>query len=203
MDERQLASIRLLSRRFLELQGLRIALAGGTIAVVLGSYLAVAAPTVPGAGVALLTACALMSPGQWWLHHYYARTLGRQMLEPAAAWPGKIVPLAAVAIGIYVNSRYSAIPAGGPTMATVVVMSILVAIRDWPWRAHYLGVAVVVAAAFGMTVLGTAVVNPGLTLSVTLLATGLALVPVGLLDHWLLVRLMKEAREAHTARVSG
>jgi hypothetical protein len=80
MDERQLASIRLLSRRFLELQGLRIALAGGTIAVVLGSYLAVAAPTVPGAGVALLTACALMSPGQWWLHHYYARRADRNRL---------------------------------------------------------------------------------------------------------------------------
>jgi hypothetical protein len=202
MDERQLARVRLLSRRFLELQGLRIAFAGGTIAIALGSYLMAAEPTASGVGVALLVAAVLMIPGQWWLHRYYARTFGRQVPEPAARWPANVFLLGFLAVAMYLNNRFPAIPAGGPTMATAVAISLALAIRDWPWRAHYLGVAAVVGMAFTFTVVGAEVINPGLTLGVTLLATGLALVPVGLLDHWLLVRLMADAREAHGARAS-
>ena len=41
MDQARLDRIRLLTQRFRELQGLRVALFGATIAIVLGSYLIV------------------------------------------------------------------------------------------------------------------------------------------------------------------
>ena len=203
MDEQQLARIRLLSRRFLELQGLRVALAGAIMASVLGSYLAATEPTPSGAIVAMLMAFVLMIPGEWWLHGYYARTVGRQVATPHVRWPGLVFLTVYFWIGAYLNHRFPAIPAGGPTMAAVVGLSLLVAIRDWPWRAHYLGAAAAVAMAFGVSVFGSAVIDPGRTLAITLFVGGLSFVPVGLLDHWLLIRLMADARDPRAARAAG
>lgn len=193
MDQHHIAAVRFLSRRFLELQGLRVALAGGTIATVVGGYLAVATPTREGALTALVAAFVLMTPGQWWLHGYYARSVGRQVPTPAKPWPVSVFVVTFMAVAVYLNDRFPEIPAGGPTMATAVALAVGLAIRDWPWRAHYLGVAVVVAGAFASMVIRPGIVDPGLTLGVTLLATGLSLVPAGLLDHWLLARLLADA----------
>ena len=60
MDQ-QLARVRLLSSRFLELQGLRVALAGATIAVVFGGYLAIGHPTDTG-GLIAMGATLRMNP---------------------------------------------------------------------------------------------------------------------------------------------
>lgn len=203
MDEDQLARIRLLSSRFVELQGLRVAFAGGTMAIVLGSYLIMAEPTSSGAIIAMLMSFVLMTPGEWWLHRYYATRIGRQVPKPRKSWPTLVFFAIYFAVATYLNSRFPAIPAGAPTAATVVLISLCVAIRDWPWRAHYLGAAAAVAIAFSINVFSAGVVDPGRTLAFTLFAGGLSFVPIGLLDHRLLLRLMAEARVPEAASSAG
>ena len=194
MDERQLARIRLLSSRFLELQGLRVAFAGATIAMVFAVYLASTHPTASGGLAALALSFVLMFPGQWWAHQYYARTVGRQVPTPGKRWPLPIVFSVYFLAATYINRTYPAIPAGGPTIGVVVLASLMVAVRDWPWRAHYLLTAVAPVLAFSAAALRGDTIDPGMTLSVTLLTTGISMVIVGLLDHRLLIKLMADAR---------
>ena len=199
MDQHHLARIRLLSRRFLELQGLRLAFAGATLAAVLGSYMTVTHPTDNGALVALGAAFLLMLPGQWWVHRYYANTVGRQVPKPHNSMWTVAFLLAYFAIATYLNRSYPELPAGTPTTLIVVLFSMWVAIRDWRWRGYYAGVAVAVASTFGANVAGVDVIDRGMTLAATLFATGLSFIAAGLLDHRLLLRLMKDAREPQSA----
>jgi hypothetical protein len=193
MDQHRLEHIRLLSSRFNELQGLKVALAGTAIVIAIGGYLiAVPVPTNNGAMVALAMSLGLMGPGVWWLNRYYAATFGRQVWKPGrfARW---FLP-AYFVVASLLNASIPAIPAGAPTVATVVVVSVWVAIRDWPWRAYYLAAPVAVAIAFSFTASGGGEINPHMTLAILFLTIGASFVPIGMLDHMLLVKLMKEAR---------
>jgi hypothetical protein len=195
----ELARIRLLSSRFLELQGLRVAAAGVTMAIVFGGYLATGRPTHTGGMIALGATFVLMLPGQWWAHRYYAATVGRQVASRRELWPSLLFLTVYFLIATYLDRRFPEIPAGAPTAATVVLASLFVAIRDWPWRAHYAGVAVAVSGAFASNVIGVDVIDRGMALNVTLFVTGVAFIPAGLLDHRLLLKLMHDARQAVTA----
>lgn len=195
MDHKRLERIRLLSARFHELQGLRAALAGAAIAVTTGAYLLVTpAPTNNGAMVALVIAFLPVLPGVRWLNRYYADTFGRQVFDPKPYVRPSLFLLWYAAIGTLLNASIPAIPAGTPTAATVAIVSVWVALRDWPWRAYYLLAPAAVALAFTATASGGGFLAPGQTLVVSFLAIGLSMVAIGLLDHWLLVRLMKESR---------
>jgi hypothetical protein len=101
------------------------------------------------------------------------------------------------------NAWVPSIPAGAPTVATVVGVSVWVAIRDWPARAYYLAAPVAVATAFTFTASGGGVMSPQLTLAILFLAIGASFVPIGMLDHMLLVRLVKEARAAESATAAS
>ena len=80
MDQHQLDRIQLLSARFHELQGLRVALAGACMAVGVGGYLiATPQPTNNGAMIAMLLSFVPVVPGVAWLNRYYATTFGRQV----------------------------------------------------------------------------------------------------------------------------
>jgi hypothetical protein len=199
MTPARLDRIRFLSRRFYELQGLRVAAAGAAISVVFAAYLSLTHPTDTGGLIALGLAFVLMIPGQSWAHHYYARTFGRQVRTRPN--PAAVVALFTIyfVIATYVDRRFPAIPAGGPTLGIVVMVSLVVAIRDWRWRAHYLGMAAAVATAFTLNVAGVDVIDRGMTLSITLLVTGLSMIGVGLIDHLLLVRLVNDARQPDAA----
>jgi hypothetical protein len=201
MDRQQLARIRFLSARFLGLQGLRVALLGAAIATVMGGHLmTTAAPTRESAMTALGIALFLMLPGQWWLHRYYASTFGRLQWKPLNPRLIPVLLLAQVVlltIFMYLNRRFPGIPAGGATIAWVTAIGLFCVIRDWPWRAHYLGVVAVVAVAFTATLLNVG--DGGTTLATTFFALGVSLVPAGLLDHRLLVRLLDEARRHQSA----
>src|SRR5687768_7424689 len=114
MDQQRLERIRLLSSRFHELQGLRVALAGTAIIIAVGGYLfAAPVPTNNGAMIALATSFVLMAPGVWWLSRYYAATFGRQ------AWkPGRFIWLflpAYFVVASLLNAWIPSIPAGAPT----------------------------------------------------------------------------------------
>ena len=197
--EQQLARIRLLSSRFLELQGLRVASAGATIAIVFGGYLATGHPTHTGGMIAMGATFVLMLPGQWWAHRYYAATVGRQVPKPRKLWPNLVFLSVYLLIATYLNRRFPEIPAGAPTAAVVVLASLFVAIRDWPWRAHYVAVAVAVSTALGSNVIGVDVIDRGMALSMTFFVAGVSMIPAGLLDHRLLMKLIREAQRPVTA----
>jgi hypothetical protein len=201
MDHQRLERIQLLSSRFHELQGLRVALAGAAITGVMGSYLmAATAPTNSGALIALGMSGVLMAPGNWWLKRYYAARFGRQVWKPGR-FSKAFLPVYFV-IASLLNAWIPSIPAGAPTAATVAVASTWIGIRDWRWRGYYFAVPVAIAIAFATTASGGGPLSPRLTLAVLFLTVGACLVPIGLLDHLLLVKLVNEAQAAESANAA-
>jgi hypothetical protein len=207
MTQEHLERIHLLSRRFQELQGLRVALAGALMALVVGGYVVTApTPSNNGAMIALLVSFALIAPGVWSLNRYYTTKFGRQVSGPRRnPWPILLLWWALFAVAWTLNARFEAIPAGAPSAATVAVASIWIAIRDWPWRAYYLLAPVAVGSGFIASAPVTGVLEPGMTLGTLFLLLGASMVPIGLLDHLQLVRLVKDVRESQPSveRVSS
>jgi hypothetical protein len=203
MNQARLERIRLLSRRFHELQGLRVALAGAMLALVVGGYvLTTPKPSDNGAIAAMLASFVLIVPGVWSLNRYYATRFGRQVPSPSRnpralvlIWSGYLVVVSTL------NAMFGGIPAGAPTVATVALASIWLAIRDWPWRAYYLGAPMAVAIGFAASAPITGILAPGMTVATLFLLLGASMVPIGLLDHLLLVKLVKEVREPQAASV--
>ena len=193
MNQNHLIRIRLLSARFHELQGLRVALAGACLALVVGGYLLAAPlPTNNGAMIAMLLAFVPVTAVMPRLNRYYATTFGRQVWTPS-----RKVPLFMglyLLIGWSLNASVPEIPAGTPTTATAALLSMWVAIRDWPFRAYYLLATAAVAGGLTLSAPVGGVLAPNMTLGVLFLLLGASMVPIGLLDHLLLVKLMKEAR---------
>ncbi len=80
MDQQRLDRIRLLSARFHELQGLRLAFAGACLTLGVGGYIIGAPqPTDPGAMIAMVASFVPVVAGMPWLNRYYAATFGRQV----------------------------------------------------------------------------------------------------------------------------
>lgn len=197
MDHSRLDRIRLLSARFYELQGLRVALAGACIAGVMGIYLlATPSPTGNGALAALALSFVPVIPGMLWLNRYYAGEFGRQLTtRPRHAGRALLFGICYLVVGWTLNTWIPEIPSGTPTLATVALASMYVAIRDWPWRAHYLGMTVMTAAAFTASASGAGwITHQGLTVGILFVTVGVSMVAVGILDHLLLVKLLKEVR---------
>jgi hypothetical protein len=156
-------------------------------------------PTDKGAMLALLVAMGPIFLSVSSLNRYYATTFGRQVRKPVKNSRPVIIFYAVYFAGAWaLNHLIPAIPAGTPTVATVAVASVWMAIRDWPWRAYYLGAPVAVAIGFAATQSGFGLLPPGVTLATLFFLIGTAMVPIGLLDHRLLVKLTEEARQLET-----
>jgi hypothetical protein len=186
MNKERLDRIRLLSARFHELQGLRLAFAGVCLTVGMGGYLtATPNPTDSGALIAVAASFLPVIAAMPWLNRYYATTFGRQTRRRTRYAALFLILYFVIAGSLHVSIL--SIPAGAPTLATVVLVSLFVAIRDWPWRAYYVGAAAAVVIGFAVSASGVATV---------FLLLGASFIPIGLFDHLLLVKLMKEARPA-------
>jgi hypothetical protein len=107
--------------------------------------------------------------------------------------------LVLLALALGVNAAIPSIPAGTPTAVTAALISVWVAIRDWPHRRYYLTVTAAVGLGFAVTSSGVGVLPADFTLGTLFVLLGISFVPVGVLDHLLLVRLMREARLAQTS----
>ena len=191
-----------MSARFHELQGLRVALAGASMTLVIGGYLIAAPqPTDASSMIALLASFVPVIAIMPLLNRYYATTFGRQVWSRSRKLP--------LFIGIYMvvawslNAAIPAIPAGAPTAAIVAVASLWVAIRDWPWRAYYLGATAAVVIGFTASASGAGLLAPNMTMATMFLLIGISFVAIGLLDHHLLVKLIKEAREPEAATAAS
>ena len=189
MDQQRLDRIRLLSARFHELQGLRLALAGACLAIGMGGYLiGTSQPTSSGAMIAAAASFVPVMAAMPWLNRYYATTFRRQTRTPPRHAPIFVIVYFVIATTLHVS--IPSIPEGAPTMAIVGLASLFVAIRDWPWRAYYVGAAAAAVIGFTVSEAGIAPV---------FLLIGVSFVPIGLLDHLLLVKLMKDVRAAAPA----
>ena len=195
MDKERLDRIRLLSARFHELQGLRLALAGVCLMLGVGGYLlGTPQPTDSGAMIAMVASFVPVIVGMPWLNRYYATTFGRQVWTRPRYAP--LFMIVYFVISWCLNTWIPSIPAGAPTTTTVILASLWIAIRDWPWRAYYLGTSVAVATAFAASASGAGLLDSNVTLGTIFFVIGASFIPVGLFDHLLLVKLMKEARPA-------
>jgi hypothetical protein len=192
-EQPRLERVRLLSARFHELQGLRVALAGACMALVVGGYLiATPRPTDNGSMVAMLASFGPVIPGIWWLNRYYATNFGRQVWKSPRYV--KLFTLIYFIVASILNYAIPSIPAGTPTVAIVALASLWVTIRDWPWRAYYLGATAAVAGGFIASASGVGLLRPGMTLATLFILLGTSMVVIGVLDHLLLVKLVREAR---------
>jgi hypothetical protein len=162
--------------------------------VVFGSYLAAAEPTHAGILVALVVSTLVMLPGDRALGRYYDVTFGRQVPHPrdprrtvlvtgSLGFFGSLFRLDPLWLCVYIVGAYS----------------LWIAIRDWPLRGYYLGATAAVAIG-GIARMATAgVADPDFTRAMSFLLVGVAFVPIGFLDHHLLVTLIRESREAASA----
>ena len=201
MDQHPLDRIRLLSARFHELQGLRVALTGACIALVVGGYLVFSPqPTDNGSMVALAASFVPVVPGVWLLNRYYATNFGLQVGSPPKH--PRYLNLFFVfyfLLSLLLNAAIPSIPAGAPTALTAALISVWVAIRDWPHRAHYLVVTAAVVIGFAVSASGAGLLPANLTVGTIFVLLGASFVLVGVVDHLLLVKLMKEARQTQTS----
>ena len=97
-------------------------------------------PSNNGAMIAMLAVVRADRPGRVVaesLLRHEVRTPGVQ--STAERWPILLIYFGYFGVAWSLNARSQAIPAGAPTVATVALASIWLAIRDWPWRAYYLG----------------------------------------------------------------
>ncbi len=186
MDQ-QLKAIRLVTERYRELQGLRTALFGASLILVFGAVLSMAPRgnswVIPLAVAALL---ALAIPGDRVLSRYYNSRFGRLVPER-----GRTSGLMFVLIVVVLSVMNNAFDVGLLTAALPIVAgsSLWIVLRDWPIRAHYLLGTLGASAA-----LGPQFMTPPLERSVAdalgMVVLGATYVPIGLLDHWILVRTL-------------
>ena len=187
MDQ-QLKAIRLITERYTELQGLRLAFPGAMLAVTSGALL-IAQARQRAVLIAVIITFTAMLPCQWLMNRYYTARFGRTVGPPSrvpALWFVVSMALALITTGKPLGSGQLA-----ATFAVAAAGAFWVAVRDWPLRAyHLLGSA---AAAFGASIQFVALNSESLprAQATAFFVLGLAYIVAGLLDHRLLISVMR------------
>jgi hypothetical protein len=194
--------IALVSRRFMELQGLLPAAVGaGLILSSLLSHL-VGAPGQSGGPLgALVFCCLLVDPLTQYLQRRYRQSFGDAVATTLQKFLAAM-PFIAVMTGALIDTAIyqSPSPRPGPSFVGIALAcySTWVLLRDWRWRTHYLaalaaGLAGIVVTASVIPSPGTGGIDPART-DAFLLAYALAgfgLVIAGLFDHYVLASALR------------
>lgn len=179
--------IRLVTVRYRELQGLRLAIPGAVTSIVFGAWFLGTLPVGSGSIVVLLV-CLAHAFIQAYLNQYYKTRFGvvegRDFFNPL-----KWTTIVSLAIGIIVSMS------GGPLGAIFVAFSVphlWTIVRDFPQRNyHSIGLAGAgAAAALAWSP------NPSWSAVLAITIHGASLIPVGILDHQLLASLRLSEPEA-------
>ena len=189
--DKNLKRVQLVTRHFGELQGLRLSLFGSVFTLVFGAY--VLAPPAEGSGgiwIALAAALLVIVPCQRVVERYYESTFGRVRRAPSntSSWKSAALGASLVLIGMALK-----LPPLAAALPFVVGFSLWIVIRDWPFRAYHLAGFGAALSATLLLMTPAAVAAPDAATAAALLLFGVAYVPVGLLDHRLLVSLMHGA----------
>jgi hypothetical protein len=187
--------VRLVTRRFAELQGLRHAVVVVTVLALVWSqpYLKLLRYAGPGPAILglLLSVlpCAVVLAARHWFNQHYRRRFGR--VDVTETNLDALASLALFGVALWIDAarataRPSAVLVAGALTALHVVM------RDWPWRTHHLFAAVSCSLAAWLTAAVPTFAISGsqdvlrIALTIVLLSS---LVPAWL-DHRLLVRTL-------------
>jgi hypothetical protein len=200
-DRQTLARIRIVSERFVELQGLRVALGGSVFTLVFGTYLITEPPHgMVSIWIAMALSFAVLVPVERWVRSYYASTFGRQQPKGFATNAGSGWQRG-MAIGaglVVVDKLFGTQPPAG-TFLVLSVMMLWVTIRDWPFRRHQLGGAAAGACAFLLQLTPEAAAEPDTAIAAGFFLMSAMWVPVGILDHQLLASAMRGRESSDTA----
>lgn len=195
MDQR-LKTIRLLTERYSELQGLRVAFAGGLIAATCGAVLIAAPqPDLRVVNLAVLAAFGVDLAAHLLLARYYRSRYGRIDAPRSRAASGWFA-VALVAVITILDNTYRTGPFAG-LLVVGAVSALWVVVRDFPMRSYYL--LGVVSSSLGATLMLIAAGTPqlGRAQALGMFVFGLTYIPIGLLDHRLLTSAMRSpTREA-------
>lgn len=189
-DRLDLGRLRLIVRRFEELQGFRMALVGVVWSVVFG-VAAIVGRSDRSLGdwtvvLLILSTLAPISLGMWWLDRYYLKTFGRAPKARPARWR----PEHGAALVVVVITIGQQMGVGLMTVFLYQGMSsVWIVWRDRPYRLHH-----VIGAVAGFAAAATALASgaPGrddVTIA-GLCLLGVGLTATGLLDHRLLASRM-------------
>ena len=193
--------LRLLTRRFRELQGLRHVVVLITVLAMIWSQpylklLRYAGPVQAAVGLIVsVLPCLFVVGATRWFDDRYRRQFGR--VDARAANLEEVTRLVLIGGALWIDfvrttARPSAVLIAGAVLALHVV------VRDWPWRAHHLIAAVSCALGAWVTATVPARAIAGrpevlqIALTIVLLS---GLVPAWL-DHRLLVRTLQTAPSA-------
>ena len=193
MNQR-LRTIRLLTERYSELQGLRVAFAGGLVAAVCGAVLIAAPePDVQVVNLALLAAFGAYLVAHLLLARYYRSRYGRIAAPRSRAASGWFA-VALVAVITILDNTFSTGPFAG-LLVVGAVSALWVVVRDFPMRSYYL--LGIVGSSLGATLMLMAAGTPqlGRAQALGMFVFGLAYIPIGLLDHRLLSSVMRSPGE--------
>ena len=190
MDQR-LRSIRLVTERYRDLQGLRMVSVGLAFISCFGTLALLGAPGgTAGLTIAAVAAIALGAPGVWLAERYYVRRFGRVVQDARHDWTTWRV----VAFSASSSLLNNWLGVGPMTFALTIVgpLSLWVAIRDWPLRWYYVLSTMVCAGAFWL-VIGTAPEGRPMAEALAMILLGIVSIPIGWLDHRLLTAVMPAA----------
>ena len=184
----QLETVRLVTERYRDLQGLRVVIAGAMLAATSAGLLIVDAGQ-RAVLIGLIVTFVAMIPCMWLVDRYYTAKFGRIVgrVSPIARW----WLLGAMTLSAMLTGN-----AFGPgqlvgLFVICAAAACWVTIRDWPLRVyHLLGFA---AVAFGASIQVASLHSDSQprAQAIAFLALALAYIPVGLLDHRLLTAVMR------------
>ena len=202
MDQ-HLRSIRLVTERYRELQGLRLVLVGLALFGCFGAFALLGAPGgTTGQAVVSVTMIAVSFPGMWLADRYYAGRFGRVVRgerRDRSMWP-----LVTFTVGSSVLNNWLSVGPLTFAVAFLAPMALWIAIRDWPLRAHHFLAAFAASVALWV-VFTTPLAERPLAEALAMVIIGAVSIPVGVLDHRLLTRVMpkRSAEEEGATRSSA
>ncbi len=182
------AAIRLVAKRFAELQGLRYVLAGSIFAISGSAFLLAGAPHgFTGLFVTVVAAMTVIFTGMWLLDRYYIWKFGR-VVQPERE--KDLWRVAAIAVGTTLANQAFGV---GPFTAGFIIaggFALYIAIRDCPLRSYHVLSSVAAVVALTLT-FRTSPAERHLAEAWALAICGTAYIPIGLLDHRLLRSVMR------------
>ena len=177
----RLATIRLVTENFRELQGLRLAGVGALNAVAFSGWLLFApAGTLQWLLLVVCLVQGFLTPG---LNHYYESRFG---VVEGGAWNTKVVVGAGLVAAVILTLHR---PSFGAVFVPFAALHLWSVVRDFPHRSYHL---IAAAGAFAAIAIAASAdpLGPDRSLAIAVLIHGLSLIVPGLLDHRLLVRTM-------------
>ena len=188
---RWLKRIRLVSRHYHELQGVRLAFVGSIFVLVFGTYVSAQPPQgVFGVWIALAFAFVLIAPGDRALRRYYASAFGR-VASPQQSW---IVLVVVYGAGFVLAGLLLDLEPPAASYGAIACYVTWVVIRDWPLRIYF--VLILASAVLGGYLVKSAPSEAGdAAVASAFVLIGAASVLVGLLDHRLLASTMMHRRK--------